>query len=107
INNNKKFSEKQLNDLIDQLSKRFNYKEIVSNWKKAYGESQVKYIYYDQLKENPKKFLQDVCTFLEVDFERGVNEDILFKRVFKSKEVELLDTIKEKLINQNFDNMQN
>lgn len=61
-------------DLIQAVShperlRRGNYREAIENWEAFFKDSQIFYGFYDDLAEDPLRFLEQICHFLGVTIE--------------------------------------
>lgn len=56
---------------------RGHYRECIENWETVFDRKQIAYFFFDDLRHNPRQYLQQVCNFLEVDMHKIADVDTL------------------------------
>lgn len=81
----------------DMFAHRNNYSEIINRWKKFFPEKNFHVTFFDDIIEYPKDVLQNIFSFINVD-PFHFNYNIVDEKIGKSKQVEMPQEIKKKLI---------
>jgi len=76
-----------------------NYIDMIGSWDMHYKEDEeIRYIFYDDIKDNPRKILEEVCEFIDIDKELLPPSDQDRKTVNSNyKKTTIPDSIKTEL----------
>lgn len=56
---------------------RTNYTRTIRNWSSCFPLNQIKFVFFDDLTRDPKSFLEEICNFLELDYDFDVFKDTI------------------------------
>lgn len=102
--NNKEIEDK-LMEILDYrgVHSRSEYQVIIERWKKALPNEANLYIgFYDWVKDQPQRLLEEVCTFIGCDYSKDFFQKT-DKIVFKGNTMKMTDNIRSKLLKRHQD----
>ena len=73
---------------------------MIKNWSSVYAKDKLKILFYDDLKENPEQFLNEVLSFLELKIPMHYNAYPIQRQFNKGAEIEIPEKALEVLKNQ-------
>jgi hypothetical protein len=53
----------------EELEQRANYPELIARWRSRVADSRLFLMFFDDIQSRPQELMEQVCRFLEVDFE--------------------------------------